>query len=594
MLRSVEPSARHHRPITWTAVGVTAALVMGGGWPAEAAPDEGARAVADGGASAVSGPRVDRPAPVTPTVTQTGVPAVAVSNEASDGISTLSTTARKPTGGRVAGHLRHRVDGASLVGVTWAAGTAPPGLEVRVRALNDGAWSRWTDIHIHADEGPSATEEALVRAGTEPVWVGPSRSVEVTVYSNTGAMPEATRLQAVDPGAPSVDATASTLAADGADTQALAPTVSTRATGAARAANSAAGSFPSMPDIVTRRQWGADERLGDQCYSPRYGSTFKMVFVHHTAGSNSYSRYESAAVVRGVYAYHTQSQGWCDIGYNFLVDRYGKIYEGRDGGMRRAVRGAHSGDYNLNTTGISLMGNFETTSPTKAMKGALVRLIAWRMGTAYHGGYGSSVVAGDRFKRISGHRDAMSTACPGRYAYGWLPRLRERVADRLGGWESMIQQRWQARGGAGSKWGTVKIGEQAEAGGRRTLFQGGRMYRWNGEVRTFPNSPLLFRYVRSGQGTGRLGYPVSGVRSPRHGLAADFADGSIFWAERPGSRLLKASAVLKKYRAVDAAEGRLGFPTSGVRDTRYGARATFQHGAITYNASTRRATVTYT
>src|SRR5207342_1405298 len=150
-----------------------------------------------------------------------------------------------------------------------------------------------------------------------------------------------------------------------------------------------------------------------ECWDPKYGHTFKAVVVHHTAGSNDYTRAESAAIVRGVYAYHTQSRGWCDIGYNFLIDRFGTVFEGRDGGIRRPVRGAHAGDYNVNTTGISLMGNFDTVDPTHAMKDSLVRMISWRLGAAYHRAYGHPFVFDHRIARISGHRDVMSTACPG-------------------------------------------------------------------------------------------------------------------------------------------------------------------------------------
>ena len=87
-----------------------------------------------------------------------------------------------------------------------------------------------------------------------------------------------------------------------------------------------AGTFPRIPKIVSRAEWGADERLGDGCWDPRFGTRFDAAIVHHTAGSNDYSRREAASIVRGVHAYHTVSRGWCDIGYNFLIDRYGTVY----------------------------------------------------------------------------------------------------------------------------------------------------------------------------------------------------------------------------------------------------------------------------
>ena len=128
--------------------------------------------------------------------------------------------------------------------------------------------------------------------------------------------------------------------------------------------------------------------------------------------------------MRSIYAYHTQGQNWCDIGYNALIDRFGNIYEGRRGGMSKPVRGAHAGDYNTGTVGVSMIGNFQQRKPPARMKNALVRFIGWRLGTSYKPVRGTVRVEGHRFKRISGHRDAMSTACPGRFMYNRLPNIR--------------------------------------------------------------------------------------------------------------------------------------------------------------------------
>ena len=183
--------------------------------------------------------------------------------------------------------------------------------------------------------------------------------------------------------------------------------------------------FPAKPRVITRRQWGANPKLTDHCDSPRYGRSAKMVFVHHTVNANNYSPRESPAIVRSIYAYHTQGQNWCDIGYNALIDRFGNIYEGRRGGMSKPVRGAHAGDYNTGTVGVSMIGNFQQRKPSARMKNALVRFIGWRLGTSYKPVRGTVRVEGHRFKRISGHRDAMSTACPGRFMYNRLPNIRQ-------------------------------------------------------------------------------------------------------------------------------------------------------------------------
>ncbi|MEP6664935.1 MAG: N-acetylmuramoyl-L-alanine amidase, partial [Nocardioidaceae bacterium] len=472
-------------------------------------------------------------------------------------------------------HLRAPVaSGFSMLGVTWKHDSvASGGIDVRVRARAHGSWSRWTSLHSDPDEGPSPGEDSAVRDGTEPVYVGDAHGVEVAVFSADGSRPRQLKVDAIDPGSSSYDATAVTTSAS--------PTTSAK------------DGFPGMPTIITRRQWGADESLGDQCWSPRYGSAFKAVFIHHTAGSNTYSESESASVVRGIYAYHTQSRGWCDIGYNFLVDRFGNIYEGRDGGIRRPVRGAHAGDYNVNSTGISLMGTFETVSPSRAMKKSVVRLVTWRLGTAYHGGYGHPRINGKLFARISGHRDAMSTACPGQRAYDWLPRLRVDVNSSLDHFASPIKSRWLDQGGSRSALGPVRIGEAVARDGHHTTFRHGRMYSSVNGLFTLKSGPLLTTYLRAGEVGGKLGYPTSKIRTPKNGYAANFQGGSIYWSPQTRGRILPRSAVLKRYRAEKQAFGPLGFPKTTIRASKDRSSARFQHGTITYDKKTRRTTVSY-
>jgi hypothetical protein len=152
--------------------------------------------------------------------------------------------------------------------------------------------------------------------------------------------------------------------------------------------------------------------------------------VHHTVNVNRYSRSDVPAIIRGIYAYHTQSLGWSDIGYNFLVDRFGRIWVGRYGGRRHAVIGAHTFGYNHLSTGVAAIGNFETRKPSQRMRRALGRLLAWKLGR--HG-----VAARDRrvslerhrFDAINGHRDAGQTACPGDKLYRRLDDVR-RIAVR--------------------------------------------------------------------------------------------------------------------------------------------------------------------
>jgi uncharacterized protein with LGFP repeats len=522
------------------------------------------------------------PSAVPPVVKQLSVPPVARRDQAAASAKLAAVGAPSSAAPLVA-HLRkpltHRF---SMVGVTWDNGTAAKGTTVSVRAHTGGTWSAWTALEIDPAEGPAPSEDNAARAGTEPAWVGPAAGVEVAVYSPSGSAPRHLSVDAIDPGTSTYDSTAARTASE--------------RTSAKSGAGPDAGTFPSLPTVITRNQWGADPSLGDSCWQPRLGDTFSMVFVHHTAGSNTYSRSESPAVVRGIYAYHTQARGWCDIGYNFLIDRYGNIYEGRRGGIRMPVRGAHAGDYNVDTTGISLMGDFTRANPTRSMKHSLVQLIAWRMGTAYHGAYGRPTVNGKVFSRISGHRDAMSTTCPGQQVYDWLPTLRDRVAVRLGDYQSPIQTRWRAMGGPHSRLGDVSIGEQGENHGRHTAFQTGRMYdSRNGGLHALYRSPVLKKYLRLGETGSGLGYPASNLHSIVNGTgsSATFLRGRIYSSPATGSTVLVRSAILKRYLDLGSAAGRLGFPTVPVHSIKNGSLARFQHGTITWVQSRHKTVVSY-
>ena len=127
---------------------------------------------------------------------------------------------------------------------------------------------------------------------------------------------------------------------------------------------------------MTRARWGADEAY--RSGAPSYG-VVRCAFVHHTVNANTYTRAQAPALVRGIYYYHTQVNGWRDIGYNFLIDRFGTIYEGRYGGVAKAVIGAQVLGFNSMSTGVSLIGTFETVAPSHAALASLERLLAWKL-----------------------------------------------------------------------------------------------------------------------------------------------------------------------------------------------------------------------
>ncbi len=158
--------------------------------------------------------------------------------------------------------------------------------------------------------------------------------------------------------------------------------------------------------------------------------------VHHTATSNSYSPAQSASIVRGIYVYYIQGRGYCDIGYNFLVDRYGIIFEGRYGGVDRGVIGAHATLFNTGTTGIAMIGDYGTISPTAATFNALANLIAWKMSIHQINPFYPVAYRGAILNPIIGHRDAGRvsgdpTACPGNAGEAIISQLIVNVRPRV-------------------------------------------------------------------------------------------------------------------------------------------------------------------
>ena len=192
------------------------------------------------------------------------------------------------------------------------------------------------------------------------------------------------------------------------------------------------------PPVIDRAGWHADEAI--RRAAPYYADSVHFAIVHHTAGSNSYTRAQSASIVRAIELYHVQGNGWNDIGYNFLVDKYGQIFEGRYGGMTRPVIGAHSEGFNTGSVGVAVIGDYSSTSIPPAARAALVSLLAWRLDLD-HVDPSSSVVrvsAGNprypagmavTLRAISAHRDVYPTSCPGASLYGQLAAIRAAVAQ---------------------------------------------------------------------------------------------------------------------------------------------------------------------
>lgn len=301
----------------------------------------------------------------------------------------------------------------SMIGLTWRG--ADPTLRVRSRGT-DG-WSDWLHADVMSD-GPGDATATPLRA-TDLLWVGPSDGVQVDVR---GRGHRDLTMVLIDPGRRTTDRTAGEV-----------PAVSARAV-------APANQRAPQPELIGRKQWGADPTWRNG--APVINGGLRHVSVHHTVSANDYTRAQVPGILRGMYRYHTGSLGWSDLGYNFVVDRFGRSWVGRAGGVAKPVRGAHTLGFNHASVGISVIGNFEAAKPSNKAVTAVVRLAAWKLDRHRHDALGRVTVrseGSDRFGSgrqvslpvIAGHRATNETACPGELLHARLPDIRHRAQRRI-------------------------------------------------------------------------------------------------------------------------------------------------------------------
>jgi hypothetical protein len=291
-----------------------------------------------------------------------------------------------------------------MVGLHWQGSGS---VLYRTRSLA-GRWTPW--VAADADTGPDARSPE--RAGTRgwndgtPDWVGPSSRIEFRTRGTVKRL-RAYYLWSRVRTAPVETGPLRTVAAAG------------------------------QPQIVSRFGWAANEKIVRA--KPQIAPQLRLAIVHHTVNTNSYTRAQAPAIVRGIEMYHVKGNGWNDIGYNFLIDRYGTVYEGRGGGIDRNVIGAHAEGFNTGSVGVALVGTYSSRGPTAVQRQALVDLLAWRLDLAHVDPLSfvaTTSLGNPRFPRgapvrlraISGHRDTYFTSCPGTVLYGQLPSIAAAVA----------------------------------------------------------------------------------------------------------------------------------------------------------------------
>ena len=209
---------------------------------------------------------------------------------------------------------------------------------------------------------------------------------------------------------------------------------------AAGAAQVSVGSFdPALfdkieqrlrPNITPRAEW-APELLPKGAIEVEAKEDVRFLLCHHTAQPNGYSEASIERYLTDIYTFHTSpSKGWPDIAYNFLIDRFGGIWEGRVGSIEEPVKGSATGG----SQGFALLccwlGNHHEEPPSLEARASMEQLLAW-LSHKYSidtspGAKASFVSRGSQLHRrgdqvetttIAGHRDMSSTVCPGDFAY---------------------------------------------------------------------------------------------------------------------------------------------------------------------------------
>ena len=366
----------------------------------------------------------------------------------------------------------------AVIGVTWdLEATDPEG--IYWRHLSDGTWQQWSSVDIDTNEaGPEA------RPGTEPIAISNAQAVEVVARTSDGRNVPGLTLHVVsaekfgdsenalletypdgeevrdNDGEPSdeqvqdaegvgnkddvlLDQSGAASAENSAFSLASEPEAASATAVGTSASLSADGTvYDTGYDglkIGTRAGWGAP---ATSTWKPE-AITIKGAIVHHTEGNNDYTQAQVPQQIRNVYHYQAVTRGWGDIGYNLVVDKYGGVWEGRYGGLTKAVKGAQAYGANSETFGITIMGSYLKAAPPTVARQAMSKAIAWKLNV--HGIKSSSALiqvpghwnlqAGNGKKisvpTVSGHRDVSPTDCPGDPFYAQMGTVRSEVQAHL-------------------------------------------------------------------------------------------------------------------------------------------------------------------
>ena len=534
-----------------------------------------------------------------------------------------------------------QVDRFLVAGFTWVGGAdLPEGVRIYLRVRENGTWSPWY-LNEEADSGRDDRETAgtgeFVTGGADAVQASvvgtslpaglklvlvPSQpqgeevldsgDVSTTDAAPTPVVEEAAAWQpgtgraetsgsiggSAVPSAPELTTPLTTSAVSttaglspstvpatvSATVPATVPVSVPAAVSAAVPAGTTANGLP-VP-VTTRAEWGANASY--MSWDPDYESAGHVV-VHHTAGTNNYSAGQSASIVRGIYYYHAVTLDWGDIGYNFLIDKYGTVFEGRSGSVAAPAGemsvGAHARGVNTGTMGLSMMGDYSSVSPSEAQLSSVGRMAGWflkRAGiTDANGRAGLHVWTTERYQagstismpRILGHRDVGYTTCPGDVGYSKLGTIRTIAQTQIDGGSASstapgavtlrgaILTAWTAAGGERSKIGLPTTSEIASSkGGVYQRFEHGVAYWTRATGAQFVAEPVLSAWGGYWYEKGSMGYPRSGVVSGPGGSFRQSFEGGVAYWRSGGKASFVRGGILTAWTAAGGERSKIGLP----------------------------------
>ncbi|MGN6695636.1 MAG: DUF4214 domain-containing protein [Aquihabitans sp.] len=348
-------------------------------------------------------------------------------------IITLSGPQGDPTPGLTSSALR---DAPTTAGPGWSASidveagtqsvasswTGAPDGAVSVRGHAADGWTEWVDLESEPDDGPDTS----ARNSGGMAWFGSDGVDQVEVKVLQGQLADL-QVQPMRYEAPS---------------------------GGSGLSTDVAGAATAQPEILPRTSYTskgwAYSNSGCSGGPTTASGGVKYAVVHHTTNSNTYAASDVPAMLASIYTFHTGTNGWCDTGYNFIIDRFGRIWEGRSGGITKAIVGGHAQGFNTGSVGVSFLGQYEPGAspaaalPSQAALDAAAKVIGWKLSLNGIDPTGTlSVTSGGSNKypagtvvtlnRVIGHRDVGQTACPGASLYAKLPSIRTAAKAYQGG-----------------------------------------------------------------------------------------------------------------------------------------------------------------